>query len=48
MKTKLKKKYLTNWDWMVKLKTNKNFTKEPRIKITNQKNKDLSWNTNNK
>jgi len=32
----------------MKLKINKFFMKEPRIKIRNQKNKDWSWNTNNK
>jgi hypothetical protein len=32
----------------MKLKINKIFMKEPRIKIRKQKNKDWSWNTNNK
>jgi hypothetical protein len=35
-----KKRYLENWDWMMKLKTNKTSAKEPTIKIKNQKNKD--------
>jgi len=43
-----KKRYLKNWDWMMKLKTNKTCIKGPTIKIKNQKNKDWSWNTNNK
>ena len=43
-----KKRYLENWDWMMKLKTNKTCIKGPTIKIKNQKNKDWSWNTNNK
>jgi hypothetical protein len=33
---------------MMKLKTNKTCIKGPTIKIKNQKNKDWSWNTNNK
>jgi hypothetical protein len=39
---------MTNWDWMMKFKTNKTFTKGSRTKIRNQKIKDWSWNTNNK
>ena len=41
MRTKLKKKYMTNWDRMMKLKTNRISTKEPRNKkkTKNQKNK---------
>jgi hypothetical protein len=35
-----KKRYLENWDWMMKLKTNKTCTKGPTIKIKNKKNKD--------
>jgi hypothetical protein len=38
---------LVNWDWMMKLKTNKTFTKEPIPKIKNQNNKNWSWNVNN-
>jgi hypothetical protein len=30
-----------NLDWMMRLKTNKTFTKRPKKKISNQKNKDL-------
>jgi hypothetical protein len=30
---------MTNWDWMMKLKLNKTFTKQLRIKIRNQKNR---------
>jgi len=41
-----KKKHITNWDWMMKLKKNKNFIKGLRTKIKNQKNKDRSWNLN--
>jgi hypothetical protein len=32
---------------MMKLKTNKTFTKEPIPKIKNQNNKNWSWNVNN-
>jgi TnpA family transposase len=32
----------------MKLKTNNFFTRDLRIKIRNQKNKDQSWNTNNR
>jgi hypothetical protein len=32
---------------MIKLKTNKIFTREPRLKMRNQKNNNWSWNTNN-
>ena len=39
MKAKLKKNSI-NFDLSMKLNTNKTLTKDPRIKITNQKNKD--------
>jgi hypothetical protein len=39
---------MINWDWMMKFKINKTFTKGSRTKIKNQKNKDWNWNTNNK
>jgi len=39
---------MTNWDWMMKFKTNKTSIKGSRIKIRYQKIKDWSWNTNNK
>jgi hypothetical protein len=42
------RKRITNWDWNIKLKTNWNFSKESRTKINNQRNKDQSWNLNNK
>jgi hypothetical protein len=32
----------------MKLKTNSVFTKAPRTKIINKKNKDWNWNINNK
>jgi hypothetical protein len=38
---------LVNYDWRIKLKTNKTFTRESRPKTRNQKNRDWSWNTNN-
>jgi hypothetical protein len=31
---------LINWDWMMKLKTNKIYTKGPRLKSRNKKNKN--------
>ena len=37
-KTNMKKQKTKNLDWMIKLK--KKLTKEPRIKIINQKNED--------
>jgi hypothetical protein len=37
---KLKKKYNINFDWKIKLNTNKTLTKEPRKKIRNKKNQD--------
>jgi hypothetical protein len=39
---------MTNWDKMMKLKTNKIFTKEPRTKFRSKKSRDWAWNTNNK
>ena len=42
------RKRITTWDWNIKLKTNWNFSKESRTKINNQRNKDQSWNLNNK
>jgi hypothetical protein len=36
------KQHITNCDWSMKFKTNQNFTKKPRKKIKNQKNKDKS------
>jgi hypothetical protein len=36
----LKNKIMTNWDWMMKLKRNKTFTKRLTTKNTNKKNKD--------
>jgi hypothetical protein len=38
MKAKLKKNNI-NFDWRIKLNTNKTLTKDPRVKMTNQKNK---------
>jgi thymidylate synthase len=35
-----KKQYIINLDWKIKLKTNKNYTKELRKKIKNQKKED--------
>jgi hypothetical protein len=41
MKVKMKtKKNMVNWDWRMKLKTNKTSIKGSRIKIKNQKNKN--------
>jgi hypothetical protein len=40
IRTKLKNKIMTNWDWMMKLKRNKTFTKRLTTKNTNKKNKD--------
>jgi hypothetical protein len=31
----INKQHMTNYDWMMKLKKNQNFTKESRIKIRN-------------
>ena len=42
------KNNMINWDGRMKLKTNRISTKEPRNKTRNQKNKDWSWNINNK
>jgi hypothetical protein len=39
IKVKLKKNNI-NFDWRMKLNTNKTLTKDPNVKITNQKNKD--------
>jgi len=35
-----KKRYLENWDWMMKLKTNKTCTKGPTIKIGEERKKE--------
>jgi hypothetical protein len=40
IRTKLKNKIMTNWDWMMKLKRNKTFTKRLTTKNRNKKNKD--------
>jgi hypothetical protein len=39
---------MLNWNWWTKLKTNKTFRNEPRIKIKNQNNKYWTWNIKNK
>jgi hypothetical protein len=40
IRTKLKNKIMTNWDWMMKLKRNKTFTKRLTTKNRNKKNKN--------
>ena len=40
MKAKLKKKNNINFDLMMELNINKTVTKDPMVKITNQKNED--------
>jgi hypothetical protein len=39
---------LINWDWKLKVKTNKTYIKGPKTKHRNQKNNDWSWNIINK
>jgi hypothetical protein len=40
---------MINWDWIIKLKTNKNYIKGLRTKKNrNQENKDWSWDSKNK
>jgi len=39
---------MTNWDWRMKLKINKNYIKESGTKSKNQNNKEWNWNDNNK
>jgi len=39
---------LINWDWKLKVKTNKTYIKGSKTKHRNQKNNDWSWNTTNK
>jgi len=36
----MKKKDNIDFDWMMKLKTNKTLTKTPKVKMRNQKNKE--------
>ena len=46
IRTTLKKKYIINLDWTMKLKTNKNYIKRSRKKIKNQKNENQSRKNN--